>query len=101
MLQDKILMESYNLELTSSEVDLSDDITVIEWKIAELDIKYRQKLDQENSILVTKDMFNASGKMSTYTTGQHMCLVNIVVADHQFNTCTHAEICSTFVCKLF
>ena len=64
--------ESDNQELSSHDVDPSNDIPVIEQKISELEIRYkwkRQMLEQQMSILVTKDMLNASSKTSTCNPG--------------------------------
>ena len=65
-------MEFVNQELTSTEVDTSNDIIVIEQKITKLQARFkqkRQKLEPQKSILLTNDILNASSKMSTCTIG--------------------------------
>ena len=59
-----MLMNSDNQELTGiSKVDLSNNMTVIEQKIPELGVSYKQnsqRLEQQKSILVTSYVLNAS-----------------------------------------
>ena len=73
-------------------LDLSNDITLIEQKISELGARYkqrRQKLEQQNSTLVNKDMLNARSKMPSCTTGKLQFLVNTVVAQITNQTLIH------------
>ena len=62
-LQDKTEMESEYRDSTSSEIDTTHYITLIEKTISELEIKHKQKkqiVKQQKSVLVTKDMIYAS-----------------------------------------
>ena len=62
-LPDEMLGESDNQELTSSEVDPSNDLIIILQKISDREVRYkqkRQKLEQQKSVI--KDMLSASRK---------------------------------------
>ena len=59
--------------MASSEIDMSNDITVMEQKISELEVRCKQerkRLEQQKFILVPKDMLNASNKTSILKTGE-------------------------------
>ena len=59
MLKDKTELEKQ--DSASNERDRTNNITAIEEKISELQVRYKQKkqnMEQEKSILVTKDMLH-------------------------------------------
>ena len=63
ILQDEIPPESENRNLTQSKIGATCDITVIECKILNLEAEYkleRQRLEQQKSLLVTKDLLHMS-----------------------------------------
>ena len=68
-LKDKTVVQSENQFLTSCEIDSTNDVIVIEEKISQLEVRYkknRQKLEQQKSVLVTKDMFHTDSKRPSY-----------------------------------
>ena len=74
--------------MTYSEVDFSPAyITIMEQKISELEVRYiqkQQRLEQQRSTLVTKDMPSVSSKMPSSKTGQpHVPCKYYGSADHQ------------------
>ena len=68
-----MLIEFDDQDFMSSEVDLRTDIAVIKQKIPELKVRHEQmmqKLEQQQSIIMTKYMLNESSKTASCTTGQ-------------------------------
>ena len=64
--QDSI--ESVNQDLTSSKINTFNDIMMIEQKISQLVVRYKQKTkaEQQKSVLVTTDMLHISRRMTNY-----------------------------------
>ena len=63
MLKDELQPETGSRDLILSETDVTHDITVTEHQISNLEIEYKQKrqrLEQQKSVLVTKDLLQMS-----------------------------------------
>ena len=95
-LQDKVLIGSENQDSTSSEVHSNNVITVREQKISELELRYkpkRQTLDQQKSVLVTKDMLHTGSKTPSQAAEQLQITCQFYGSeDHQSSTCPKVEI---------
>ena len=64
-LQDKTQKETENRNLTSNKIDTALDVIIIEQKISEVEVKYKQKRQKlQKSILVTKDVLPTRSKIS-------------------------------------
>ena len=92
-LQDEVLE---NRESTSSEIETTCDMTMIAQKFWNLEIEYKQKrqrLEQQKSILVTKDMLHTSFTVSSHVAEKsHVPCQYYNSVDQWSTTCPQAEV---------
>ena len=77
-LQDKAQVEPQNHDMTYGEIFMTNDIMVIEQKISKLEVRYKQrgqKLEQQKSILITKDMLHMCSTMTNNVVKNFLCLM--------------------------
>ena len=100
ILQDETQPESGIRELTSRKSDTTHNIIVIEQKHSNLEVEYKQKrqwLEQQKSVLVTKDMLHTSRTVYNHLAEKHTCLVNIVVVLTTNPRLAHRKKCAPHV----